>query len=32
MLQKEPTPIAQGGTCTGVLLDESDEQGVMNFI
>lgn len=31
-LQKEPTPIAQGGTCTGVLLDESDEQGVMNFI
>lgn len=32
VLQKEPTPIAQGGTCTGVLLDESDEQGVMNFI
>lgn len=32
VLQKEPTPIAQGGTCTGVLLDESDPQGVMNYI
>lgn len=32
MLQKESKPISQGGTCSGVLLDESDEQGVMNYI
>lgn len=32
VLQKEATPISQGGTCSGVLLDESDEQGVMNYI
>lgn len=32
VLQKESKPIAQGGTCSGVLLDESDEQGVMNYL
>lgn len=32
VLQKESVPISQGGTCTGVLLDQSDEQGVMNYI
>ena len=32
VLQKESKPIAQGGTCTGVLLDQSDEQGVMNYL
>lgn len=32
VLQKESKPISQGGTCSGVLLDESDEQGVMNYI
>ena len=32
MLQKESKPIAQGGTCSGVLLDQSDEQGVMNYL
>ena len=32
VLQKESKAIAQGGTCSGVLLDESDEQGVMNYI
>ncbi len=29
VLQKESKPISQGGTCSGVLLDESDEQGVL---
>ena len=32
VLQKESKPIAQGGTCSGVLLDQSDEQGVMNYL
>ncbi|HIW75964.1 MULTISPECIES: FAD-dependent oxidoreductase [Gordonibacter] len=32
VLQKESKPVAQGGTCSGVLLDQSDEQGVMNYL
>ena len=32
LLQKESKAIAQGGTCSGVLLDESDEQGIANYL
>lgn len=31
-LQKESAPLSQGGTSTGIMLDESDEQGVMNHM
>ena len=31
-LQKESAPISQGGSSTGIILDESDPQGVMNHL
>ena len=32
LLQKEPEAVAQGNTCTGIIVEESDEAAIMNFL